>query len=62
MGNKHGRRKTLRARLNRKVKNLLHGSLLAGISFSLLIEGAKAADWLFVVLAVIVELQEEGKV
>lgn len=45
-----------RCTLRRMAKNLLHAAILASITVSLLTEGAKAADWLFLALSLTVEI------
>jgi hypothetical protein len=43
-------------RLARRHKNIIHGVLIAAITVSLVTEGGKAADFLFVALSVICEV------
>jgi hypothetical protein len=45
-----------RAWLTRRQKNITHGLLLACLCLALFHEGAAVADWLFLVLAVAVEV------
>ena len=48
--------KPQRRRLTRRQKNLFHFVILLGIAATLLHEGGQMADWLFLSLALVVEL------